>query len=132
MNEIFHRTSPYAGCTASAPLAFVTCYRTACKMPEYAQIDMSTSVENLLLEADSLGLGAVWLGIAPLKEHMEAIRTYVRGHNLFDIFYGKYKKEEKELLKKYIEIAPRKEFSDILDAADSFIYFQSKTKQKDK
>ena len=60
------------------------------------------------------------------------IRTYVRGHNLFDIFYGKYKKEEKELLKKYIEIAPRKEFSDILDAADSFIYFQSKTKQKDK
>ena len=56
MNEIFHRTSPYAGCTASAPLAFVTCYRTACKMPEYAQIDMSTSVENLLLEADSLGL----------------------------------------------------------------------------
>ena len=67
-----------------------------------------------------------------MKEHMEAIRTYVRGHNLFDIFYGKYKKEEKELLKKYIEIAPRKEFSDILDAADSFIYFQSKTKQKDK
>ena len=39
--------------------------------------------------------------------------------------------EEKELLKKYIEIAPRDEFSDILDAADSFIYFQSKTKRKD-
>lgn len=78
MNEIFHRTSPYAGCTASAPLAFVTCYRTACKMPEYAQIDMSTSVENLLLEADSLGLGAVWLGIAPLKEHMEAIHNVLQ------------------------------------------------------
>ena len=52
------------------------------------------------------------------------------GHNLFDIFYGRYKKEEKNLLKKYIEIAPRDEFRDILDAADSFIYFQSKTKQK--
>ena len=50
---------------------------------------------------------------------------------MFDIFYGRYKKEEKDLLKKYIEIAPRDEFSDILDAADSFIYFQSKTKQKD-
>ena len=66
-----------------------------------------------------------------MKEHMEEIKTYMRGHNLFDIFYGRYKKEEKDLLKKYIEIAPRDEFSDILDAADSFIYFQSKTKQKE-
>ena len=37
---------------------------------------MSASVENLLLEADALGLGAVWLGIAPPKERMEAVRTY--------------------------------------------------------
>ena len=65
------------------------------------------------------------------EDLMEEIKTYMRGHNLFDIFYGRYKKEEKDLLKKYIEIAPRDEFSDILDAADSFIYFQSKTKQKD-
>ena len=70
-------------------------------------------------------------GHEPKEEHMEEIKTYMRGHNLFDIFYGRYKKEEKDLLKKYIEIAPRDEFSDILDAADSFIYFQSKTKQKD-
>ena len=68
------QTSPYAGCTAYAPLAFVACYRIHCTMPEYAQIDMSASVENLLLEADSLGLGAVWLGIAPLEERMEAVR----------------------------------------------------------
>ena len=65
-----------------------------------------------------------------MKEHMEEIKTYMRGHNLFDIFMEDIK-EEKDLLKKYIEIAPRDEFSDILDAADSFIYFQSKTKQKD-
>ena len=36
---------------------------------------MSASVENLVLEADSLGLGAVWFGIAPLKERIEAVRT---------------------------------------------------------
>ncbi|MGO4944991.1 nitroreductase family protein [Blautia sp. Sow4_E7] len=72
--EKLAKTSPYAGCTASAPLAFVACYRKTCKMPEYAQIDLSASVENLLLEADSLGLGAVWLGIAPLEERMEAVR----------------------------------------------------------
>ena len=76
--EKLSKTSPYAGCAADAPLAFVACYRTACKLPEYAQIDMSASVENLLLEADSLGLGAVWLGIAPLKERMEAVRSVVQ------------------------------------------------------
>ena len=73
--EKLSQTSPYAGCAASAPLAFVACYRIHCAIPEYAQIDMSASVENLLLEADSLKLGAVWLGIAPLKERMEAVRT---------------------------------------------------------
>ena len=96
MNEIFHRTSVRnyldrqieqekveqilraAMAAPSAPLAFVACYRTTCKMPEYAQIDMSTSVENLLLEADSLGIGAVWLGIAPLKERMEAVRNVLQ------------------------------------------------------
>ena len=62
------QTSPYAGCTANAPMAFVACYRKECRMPEYAPIDLSASVENLLLGADELGLGAVWLGIAPLRD----------------------------------------------------------------
>lgn len=55
-------------------------------MPEYAQIDMSASVENLLLEADSLELGAVWLGIAPLKERMEAVRTVLNIPENLDAF----------------------------------------------
>ena len=42
--------------------------------PDYFEIDLSASVENLLLEADELGLGAVWMGIAPVKERMEAVR----------------------------------------------------------
>jgi nitroreductase len=44
-------------------------------MPEYAQIDTSIAVQNLLLEADELGLGAVWLGIAPLQKRMDAVRN---------------------------------------------------------
>ena len=84
--EKLSKTSPYATCTASAPLAFVACYRANCTMPEYAQIDMSASVENLLLEADSLGLGAVWLGIAPLKERMEAVRTVLNIPENLDAF----------------------------------------------
>mgnify|MGYP003072837300 FL=1 len=41
------------------------CYKKDVIAPEYCEIDMSASVENLLLEADRLGLGAVWMGIAP-------------------------------------------------------------------
>ncbi len=84
--EKLSKTSPYASCCASASLAFVACYRINCTMPEYAQIDMSASVENLLLEADSLGLGAVWLGIAPLKERMEAVRTVLNMPKNLDAF----------------------------------------------
>lgn len=64
--------SPYAGPIGNAPLGIAVCCRTKCRMPEYAQIDCSAAIENLLLEADSIGLGAVWLGIAPLQERIEA------------------------------------------------------------
>lgn len=63
-----------------------------------------------------------------VKSHMEDIRIYMRGHNLYDIFYDRYKKEETELLTRYIEIAPREDFRDILDAVDQFIYFENRKK----
>lgn len=65
-----------------------------------------------------------------LKAHMEEVKTYVRGHNLFDLFYGPYKKEEKALLKAYIDLAPREDFQDILDAIDHFVYFDSRKKAR--
>lgn len=49
--EKLSKTSPYATCCASAPVAFVACYRIHCTMPEYAQIDMSASVENFLFRS---------------------------------------------------------------------------------
>ena len=80
------KTSPYAGCTATAPLAFVVCTKKECRMPEYAQIDVSAAIENLLLEADGLGLGAVWLGIAPLTERMDAVRDVLQLPEELDAF----------------------------------------------
>lgn len=63
-----------------------------------------------------------------VKEHMEDIKIYMRGHNLFDIFYGRFRDREDEILTRYVEIAPREEFSDILDAIENFIYFENRTK----
>lgn len=61
-----------------------------------------------------------------LKAHMEDIRIHLRGHNLYDIFYSPYKKEEQQILQQYIEIAPRDDFQDILDTIDTFPYFDSR------
>ena len=66
--------SPYSGCLSGAPLAIVSCYYTNSIVPRYAQIDLSAATENILLEADELGLGAVWLGIAPVEERMNKVR----------------------------------------------------------
>lgn len=63
-----------------------------------------------------------------MKDHMEEIKTYLRGHNLYDIFYGPFKEREQEILRSYIELAPREEFKDILDAVDRFVYFDSRKK----
>ena len=50
-----------------------------------------------------------------IVDNIENIRIYVRGHNLYDIFYGRYKKQENEILTKYIEAAPRGILADILE-----------------
>lgn len=73
-------------------------------------------------------LGKDIQSIADLKEHFEEFKIYMRGHNLYDIFYGRFKERETELLRKYVELAPREDFKDILDAIDSFVYFDSHRK----
>ena len=64
------------------------------------------------------------------KEYLYRIKSgkafYMRGHNLYDIYYGRYKEQETELLTKYIEIAPREDFEDILTSIERFIYFESR------
>lgn len=63
-----------------------------------------------------------------MKEHFEEFKIYMRGHNLYDIFYGPFREQENEILRKYLEVAPREDFKDILDAIDSFVYFDSHKK----
>ncbi len=67
------QVSPYAWMTKDAPAAIVSVYRKDCKVPAYAQIDLSIAMENLWLETDAQGLGGVWLGIAPVEERMRAV-----------------------------------------------------------
>lgn len=61
-----------------------------------------------------------------LKAHMESFKVHMRGHNLYDIFYGPFRSRENELLKRYIELAPREDFADILDAIEAFAFFDGR------
>lgn len=63
-----------------------------------------------------------------VKRYMEEIKVYMRGHNLYDIFYGKYKEHESELLQQYIRLAPKEDFADILESVNRFIYFENRRK----
>lgn len=72
------KASKYAKCLENAPIAIVPVYRTqGLKFKEYAHIDMSIACENLWLEATELGLGCVWLGIAPLQDRMDIVNDII-------------------------------------------------------
>ncbi|MBO4368300.1 MAG: nitroreductase family protein [Clostridia bacterium] len=75
--EELSKVSPYAGMTKDAPLAIVSAYRKDCRIPSYAQIDLSIAMENMWLETDAQGLGGVWLGIAPVENRMKAVEEIV-------------------------------------------------------
>ncbi len=66
--------SPYAGIVARAPAVVVFLIdKSSLKFPEMCHQDLSAAVQNFLLEAVEQGLGAVWLGVSPLREREEFI-----------------------------------------------------------
>lgn len=67
------KTSPYAGPMANAPVGIVICYnKDNMVFPPYADIDCAIASQTLWLATEAVGLGTVMLGIAPLKERMDA------------------------------------------------------------
>jgi len=65
---------PYAGMVPSAGALILVCGNTEIQ-PEIGYIleDCSASVQNILLEAVHLQLGAVWLGVYPREERVRGI-----------------------------------------------------------
>ena len=72
--EQLSETAPYAKFVAKVPAAIVALGNTdEMRFPEHWEQDLGAACENILLEAVSQELGAVWLGVAPLKERMDHI-----------------------------------------------------------
>ena len=66
---------PYARMLVQAPAAIVVCATTeGLRWPAFWDQDCAAAVENILIEAVTLGLGAVWLGVHPLEERVTGLR----------------------------------------------------------
>ena len=60
--QALSKATPYSLCAAQAPVVIVPCMRVGCLSDAHRLLDLSAATENLLLQADSLGLGACWMG----------------------------------------------------------------------
>ena len=69
---------PNAHMAGEAPLAILVCGDVSLeKSPGYWVVDCSAAVENLLLAAHALGLGAVWCGVYPREKRMEGLKRLI-------------------------------------------------------
>jgi nitroreductase len=67
-------TSQYAGMLPSAQVGIVVCGDTSAELnPGNWITDCSAAMENAVLAAHAMGLGAVWLGVYPREERMQAV-----------------------------------------------------------
>lgn len=71
--------TPYAGMLANAPLGMVICANTKQHLNmEYDSQDCAAVTENMLVEANYLGIGTCWLGGYPNQDRLDNISNYFK------------------------------------------------------
>ncbi len=78
--ERLSTVSKWAGPMARAPVGIIVCGDTAAlHYPGtiYWVYDCAAALENMLVAANALGLGAVWLGVDPWPERAAVVREVV-------------------------------------------------------
>lgn len=70
--------TPYSKMIEKASHAIiVACDMNKLKMEYYWQQDMAACVQNMLLEAVTQDIGAVWIGIAPCEENIKNVKELI-------------------------------------------------------
>jgi len=98
---------PYSLMLFEAPLAILVCGDTSLEArPGYLAQNLSAAVENILIAAQGLGLGAVWLGVYPREERMAGMKELLKipeGFIPFALISIGYATEEKPPSRRYSE-----------------------------
>lgn len=88
------KINPHAAMASESPLSILVCGDTVLEHPTgYWVLDCTAAVENLLLAAHALGLGAVWTGVYPRQPRMDDLRRllgmpdHVMPHSLIVLGY---------------------------------------------
>jgi nitroreductase len=69
---------PNAAMASKAPLGILVCGDLDLEKSEgYWVVDCAAAVENMLLAAHALGLGAVWCGVYPREPRMEGLKRLI-------------------------------------------------------
>ena len=84
LEELSHCTR-YSGPVGRATACIVACYHQV-KYMGMVQQDLGASVENLLLRATELGLGAVWVGVCPERAYMDNVARIVNPPEGLEVF----------------------------------------------
>jgi nitroreductase len=95
--------------SGEAPLAIVVCGDLTKTLrgneDPYWALDCSAATENLLLAAESMGLGAVWTAVYPEEERMEIVSEilglpdYILPFNVIPIGYPAHPEKPKDKFK---------------------------------
>jgi nitroreductase len=88
------KAHPNASMLLQANVAILVCWDENLQHDVgYGPVDCAAATENMLLAAHSLGLGAVWVGIYPRSQRMEAIQKIfnlpsdIRGFSIVSLGY---------------------------------------------
>ncbi len=88
------QVNPHAAMAARAPLAILVCGDLSLEHPSgYWVVDCAAAVQNMLLAAHALGLGAVWTGVYPRQQRIEDLRRlfglpeHIKPHSLLVFGY---------------------------------------------
>jgi nitroreductase len=71
---------PYARMMVKAPVAILVCGDGDLEKSKGFWVeDCSAATENILIEAQQIGLGSVWLGVYPREDRVENMRRIIAG-----------------------------------------------------
>ncbi|MGM9874001.1 MAG: nitroreductase family protein [Bacilli bacterium] len=103
LNELSEKLI-YGKFIKTAPMIIVPCFKTELGDYKWKEIDLAICSENILLAATSLSLGSCYIGIDPIKERIELVKSMLQiddSLSPFAIITIGYKNEEKEIINRF-------------------------------